>query len=946
MTIQVLDAQGDTEDVKTSLDSSEHVPHHNVDDVIPGTGATNLGKAVDSAAGSTDTGTAALVVRDDALTTLTPVDGDYTVLRVGSTGALHTTDTQGAALAVTGGGVESSALRVTVASDSTGVLSVDDNGGSLTVDNAQLSVVGAGTEAAAMRVTIANDSTGLLSVDDNGGSLTVDNAQLSVVGSGTEAAAMRVTIASDSTGLLSVDDNGGSLTVDNADITTLAGTVATDDTTTHSTGSTTGISIMAAATPTDGSVAANDIGSVAMSTDRRLHTDTQIVGQDADLTIADGGNSITVDNAALSVTGGGVESGALRVTLASDSTGVMSVDDNGGSLTVDNADITTVASAVSAFDTAAGGTDPATVIAAVRDDALTTLTPADGDYVPLRVSSTGALHVTGAGGGTQYNVDDAAGGTDTGNALLVVRDDTLTTLTPADGDYTTLRVSSTGALHVTGGGGGTEYTEDAAGAGGETGNFIIGRRNDTMGTSPVGTDGDYHGVQFDAVGNLRTAAAYLVDAGNSRSPSTLDGGTTYTGTFIDCSPYSVVTVLITSDDAESGTLHIDFSMAGSTADRDISIAVADSSSHPPHTVAVVAQYVRIRFVADGSSPTNDHGNFATQMILHSDKSKGLTSRAAQTISDITDVDNTRAIIVGKTSGGSYVNVGTTNNGGIKTALEEYDGVPTGGGVESGSLRVTLANDSTGLVSVDDNGGSLTVDNAALSVTGGGVESGAMRVTIASDSTGLVSVDDNGGSLTVDNADITTLAGTVSTDDTTTHSTGTTTGINIMAAATPTDDAVAANDIGQVAMSLDRRLHTQDVRLTTADTTYVANGAINADLTTAEIDCTEFAVIWFDFEISSTSDPIGSLYIQGAIASGATFLGLPIDEAKMITDDTTAITHAFASTTASIITVNDPAATANILVGIKDPPPYMKVFYDWTSGGSTTGIDIGYVGISK
>ena len=91
---------------------------------------------------------------------------------------------------------------------------INDSGNSITVDNAQLSVVGTGTEAAAMRVTIATDSTGLLSVDDNGGSLTIDNAQLSVVGTGTEAAAMRVTIATDSTGVLSVDDNGGTLTVD------------------------------------------------------------------------------------------------------------------------------------------------------------------------------------------------------------------------------------------------------------------------------------------------------------------------------------------------------------------------------------------------------------------------------------------------------------------------------------------------------------------------------------------------------------------------------------------------------------------------------------------------------------------------------------------------------------------------------------------------------------
>lgn len=39
--------------------------------------------------------------------------------------------------------------------------------------------------------------------------------------------------------------------------------------------------------------------------------------------------------APLNVTGSGVELGALRVTIASDSTGVLSVDDNGGSLTVD-----------------------------------------------------------------------------------------------------------------------------------------------------------------------------------------------------------------------------------------------------------------------------------------------------------------------------------------------------------------------------------------------------------------------------------------------------------------------------------------------------------------------------------------------------------------------------------------------------------------------------------
>jgi len=60
----------------------------------------------------------------------------------------------------------------------------------------------------------------------------------------------------------------------------------------------------------------------------------------------------------------------------------------------------------------------------------------------------------------------------------------------------------------------------------------------------------------------------------------------------------------------------------------------------------------------------------------------------------------------------------------------------------------------------------TPDSSTMVAVDGGVEANALRVTIASDSTGVVSVDDNGGSLTVDgtvavtNAGITTIAGAV------------------------------------------------------------------------------------------------------------------------------------------------------------------------------------------
>lgn len=59
-----------------------------VTDQVPGTGATNLGKAIDGIAGATDTGVAVLAVRDDALATLTPADGDYAPIRVDSTGGI------------------------------------------------------------------------------------------------------------------------------------------------------------------------------------------------------------------------------------------------------------------------------------------------------------------------------------------------------------------------------------------------------------------------------------------------------------------------------------------------------------------------------------------------------------------------------------------------------------------------------------------------------------------------------------------------------------------------------------------------------------------------------------------------------------------------------------------------------------------------------------------
>jgi len=58
---------------------------------------------------------------------------------------------------------------------------------------------------------------------------------------------------------------------------------------------------------------------------------------------------------------------------------------------------------------------------------------------------------------------------------------------------------------------------------------------------------------------------------------------------------------------------------------------------------------------------------------------------------------------------------------------------------------TLGTGLTGITKIMDG----TIGGTTMAAVGGGVEAGALRVTLASDSTGVVSIDDNGGTLTVD-----------------------------------------------------------------------------------------------------------------------------------------------------------------------------------------------------
>lgn len=370
------------------------------------------------------------------------------------------------------------------------------------------------------------------------------------IGGGTESGVLRVTLASDSTGVLSIDDNGSTISVD------------------------------------------------------------------------DGAGSLTVDNAALAVTGGGVEASALRVTIANDSTGVVSVDDNGGSLTVDvgtalpagdnnigNVDVLSVIPGTGAtnlgkaIDSAAGATDTGVAPLAIRDDSLSALTPAEGDWVPLRVNSTGALHVTGAGGGTQYNVDTAAGGTDTGTLALAVRDDALTTLTPVDGDYVPLRVTSTGALHVNVTGGSVAgIVDDAAFTPGTTEGVVFMAHADE--TTPDAVDeGDAGALRMTLNRalhiNVRDDAgdSCMDGANNALRVNVVTGGGTGGTSATDDAAFTAA--------SGSGTPIMGFASADTVDSGDVGV-IAMTTARAMH-VAVQGT------VTVGSHEVTNAGTFATQV---------------------------------------------------------------------------------------------------------------------------------------------------------------------------------------------------------------------------------------------------------------------------------------------------------------------------------------------
>ncbi len=252
---------------------------------------------------------------------------------------------------------------------------------------------------------------------------------------------------------------------------------------------------------------------------------------------------------------------AVQSTLQTGSAAIGKLAANSG-VDIGDVDVTSIVSGTGAtnlgkaIDSAAGGTDTGVAALAIRDDALTTLTPIDGDYVPLRVSSTGALHVTGGGGGTEYSEDAATPATQTGTATMVERDDQLATVTPVEGDWIGLRGSSKGALWVTipdasgdpitSFGGGTQYGTNTAYADTNTGTMALAVRDDAT-TTLTEADGDYTPLKTNARGALWVDLETKLDNANDSvlvyGNTVKDGSGTDYVPLLDADGHSQVDVL-------------------------------------------------------------------------------------------------------------------------------------------------------------------------------------------------------------------------------------------------------------------------------------------------------------------------------------------------------------------------------------------------------------------
>ena len=372
-----------------------------------------------------------------------------------------------------------------------------DGGG----DGASVPILsGGGVEASALRVTVASDSTGVLSVDDNGGALTVDSAQLPAAlaaGGGMKvegvAGGVAVPVSAASLPLPS-----GAATAAKQPALGTAGTSSTDVLSVQGIASGTALPVSAASLPLPSGAATSAKQDTAQTALDAIKTSVELIDN------AVGGTELQVDVVA------SLPAGTNAIGKLAANSGVDIGDVDVTSVTPGTA----AASLGKAEDAAHASGDVGVMALGVRKDTGAAIAGTDGDYSPLQVDANGNLRVavvTGGGTGGTSATDDAAftPASGSGTPIMGFADETGPDAVD-EGDVGVVRMTLQRGLHVNlrdangaevSVGGGTQYDEDAAETGGGKVTMAGVIRRDTA-ASGVSADGDVAFMCVDSTGKL------------------------------------------------------------------------------------------------------------------------------------------------------------------------------------------------------------------------------------------------------------------------------------------------------------------------------------------------------------------------------------------------------------------------------------------------------------
>ena len=252
-----------------------------------------------------------------------------------------------------------------------------------------------------------------------------------------------------------------------------------------------------------------------------------------------------------------------------------------------------------------------------------------------------------------------------------------------------------------------EYSNDNSGtvSSFETHRFL--QATDTTATVPLYPEspiilqfkpqGTYMRVVLNNSSGVTVAFTIQTRYNNSADPEIVDGvisaansfhlplnaNTNLLGTFEDVSQYSLITILTAGTAATipgDCILKCTFSIDGTKEDRIVTYTIQDITANgnstnaltfnPAHTLLPIARYFKISFINSSTALTS----LRITTTYHTTKSKSLTSRVAQSLTDQFDIDNTRSILTGRTIGtllpqGHYQNIGVSNQA-IATYIRE------------------------------------------------------------------------------------------------------------------------------------------------------------------------------------------------------------------------------------------------------------------------------------